>query len=344
MTHLFNLIRDYSDVLDLQLRGVYKAGEGCDSFSFVFSSVFNVILCQCTSSKLQIMFSYSKPYSRPSTNPRDPRTAEKLSTTLNYYKPIASSPEFCYTEDDHRAFDRDVMKEYNISSYNNPVPRHEDFCLSTQDRKRIHNKFMDKERQQLLSESTFNLNNSGSKILKVGLDVFEDCPCVKIQGKDRSIYFSKSAFESFLSELEDIVGAVKREEEDETFDLEDFHVRCCRKYKAARIISKKEIHCELYLGLVTLEKVIAMADYLRQKLNYLGNYLEGNDCPFKNFVEKVVDILDRRQQKDVSYNDLLTNLTTEPLVIHELVHKYPYFVIDKIEDYMQTYDDRFLYK
>ncbi|KAF5272933.1 hypothetical protein FQR65_LT17294 [Abscondita terminalis] len=211
-----------------------------------------------------------------------------------------------------------------------------------------------REKNTLLNEIFIPLNNSYTKSACFGMDVYNNFrPCLKIikQGFNCAIQFTLPQFKTFLEVLDDIINAL-RYKDSGSYELEDYIV-LTTDLNAVRFAPKKsDEKYQLYLGLSSLQSIRKMKNYFISRMKKL----EKCDFQFNQFIENVVDVIDKKKNigyeevvdmNEIGYEEfhkVLDEKHKDNNMLQDLVHKFPHYVTVQVKNYMESYDDRFLYK
>ncbi|KAK4877193.1 hypothetical protein RN001_009699 [Aquatica leii] len=307
----------YETPLDLKFSAVY--------YFFVFKFNTNTVLNNAFSSFKVSLKRFYVPYAKP-----------KHSTPARRIHPQpVLSPEYCPVEEDFKLFE-EARKKYGVHS--------------NEDEK---SKMLKKESSHLLSELNVFLNNSESKLVCVGLDVFDNFnPCIRIQkpGLDHCVNFSYGSFIGFINSLQNIIESLRCHCE-EKYELADYTVYCtissddCDEIPipTAKFVPKnKGDNFHIHLASTTLQKLYNIRNFLVRKLKSF----EDINFVFNGFIVDVVNVLNNKKKTCVENEDVVNVLCSrhqDDIILSELVYKFPNFVIGKIKDNMEDYGDRHLY-
>ncbi|KAK4882704.1 hypothetical protein RN001_006023 [Aquatica leii] len=242
----------------------------------------------------------------------------------NYRSP--ASPVYIPTAKDYTLFE-EAKKSYGINS--------------SEDKSKLEVR----EKHELFNEVSIPLNHSYSKIARLGIDVYNGFrPCLKIikSGFNSGVYFTLQQFTEFLSVLGNMIEDLSHKDVGK-YHLENYIVHTT-DVNAVRFVPKNvEEKFQLYVGLSSLQTIRKMNSYFTSLLSDKENC----DCPFQEFIHNVVNLVDVKKKQEACYEDLVEVLEekyNKNLMLLELVHKLPNFMNIRVKDYMETYDDRFLYK
>ncbi|KAF5276316.1 hypothetical protein FQR65_LT16417 [Abscondita terminalis] len=148
-----------------------------------------------------------------------------------------------------------------------------------------------REKNTLLNEVFIPLNNSYTKSACFGIDVYNNFnPCLKIikQGFNCAIQFTLPQFKTFIDVLDDIINAL-RYKDTGSYELEDYIV-LTTDLNAERFAPKKsDEKYHLYLGFSSLQSIRKMKNYFISRMKKL----EKCDFQFNQFIENVVDVIDK---------------------------------------------------
>ncbi|KAF5292496.1 hypothetical protein FQR65_LT01640 [Abscondita terminalis] len=137
-----------------------------------------------------------------------------------------------------------------------------------------------------------------------------------------------------------------------SYELEDYIV-LTTDLNAVRFAPRKsDEKYQLYLGLSSLQSIRKMKNYFISRMKKL----EKCDFQFNQFIENVVDVIDKKKNigyeevldmNEIGYeefNKVLNETHKDNNMLQDLVYKFPHYVTVQVKNYIESYVDRFLYK
>lgn len=199
------------------------------------------------------------------------------------------------------------------------------------------------EKKRLLYGSYFPLNNSGSKLVHVGLDPYEGfIPVILIikSGVEAGIQFGEETFKEFISALPEIL--VELYDGNLNFELQNYKM-CYTDVETCRFVPKDNNNkFELYMMSSTLRKISEMEEFLVRRLNLLKNHQSKFVSLFREFCINVGRILENNEGVNLTDSILINVYKTQHNhedTLGELIYKFKDFVISETRN-MLVSDDR----